>query len=55
MAGQPVVASALRLLGKKPVAITGWHNRLLVYVLKLTPRRIQTLVAGRVMGNLVKR
>jgi uncharacterized protein len=55
MAVQPVVASALKQLGKKPVAITGWHNRLLVYVLKLTPRRIQTLVAGRVMGNLVTR
>jgi short-subunit dehydrogenase len=50
---QPVVATALKQLGKKPVAITGWHNRLLVYILKFTPRRLQTLVAGRVMGNLV--
>ena len=53
MAVEPVVALALRSLGKNPVAIPGWHNRLLVYLLKLTPRRLQTLVAGRVMGNLV--
>jgi short-subunit dehydrogenase len=52
---QPVVKSALQNLGKKPVAITGWHNRLLVYLLKLAPRRLQTLVAGRVMGDLITR
>ena len=52
---QPVVELGLKKLGKKPVAIPGWHNRLLVYALKLTPRRMQTLLAGRVMGNLVTR
>lgn len=49
---QPVVALGLKKLGKKPVAIPGWHNRLLVYLLKYTPRRLHTLAAGRVMGNL---
>jgi uncharacterized protein len=52
---QPVVELGLKKLGKKPVAIPGWHNRLLVYALKLTPRRMQTFLAGRVMGNLVTR
>jgi len=52
---QPVVELGLKKLGKKPVAIPGWHNRLLVYTLKLTPRRMQTLLAGRVIGNLVTR
>ena len=53
MAVQPVVGLALRKLGRTPVVIPGWHNRLLVYLLKVTPRQVQTLVAGRVMSNLV--
>jgi short-subunit dehydrogenase len=52
---EPVVRLALRNLGKKLVAIPGWHNRLLVYTLKLTPRRLQTFLAGRVMAKLVKK
>ncbi len=52
MAVEPVVELALKNLGRKPVAIPGWHNRLLVYLLKFTPRRLQTFVAGRVMANL---
>ena len=52
---RPVVKSALKTLGKKPVAIPGWYNRLVVYLLKLTPRRLQTSGAGRVMRDLVKR
>jgi uncharacterized protein len=55
MAVQPVVALALKKLGRAPVAIPGWHNRLLVYLLKFTPRHLQTLVAGRVMSNLAAR
>jgi short-subunit dehydrogenase len=50
---QPVVALGIKTLGKKPVAIPGWHNRLLVYFLKFTPRRMHTYFAGKVMGNLV--
>lgn len=48
----PVVNLAIKTLGKKPVAIPGWHNRLLVYLLKFTPRRLHTFLAGRVMGKL---
>ena len=47
-----VVNLAIKTLGKKPVAIPGWHNRLLVYLLKFTPRRLHTFLAGRVMGKL---
>jgi short-subunit dehydrogenase len=53
MTVQPVVEVAIKKLGKKPVAIPGWHNRSLVYLLKFTPRRVQTYFAGKVMGNLV--
>jgi uncharacterized protein len=49
----PVVELAIKKLGKKPVAIPGWHNRLLVYLLKFTPRRVHTYFAGKVMGSLV--
>lgn len=48
----PVVATAIRDLGKKPVAIPFWHNRLLVYLLKYTPRRLHTRIAGRVMRRI---
>lgn len=55
MAVKPVVQLALQKLGKKPAAIPGWHNRLLVYLLKVTPRRMHTHFAGKVMGSLVTR
>src|SRR5215471_5043269 len=53
MAVEPVVRLALKKLGKSPVAIPGWHNRLLVYLLKMTPRRAHTFFAGRVMERVV--
>jgi uncharacterized protein len=53
MAVEPVVRLALKKLGKTSVAIPGWHNRLLVYLLKFTPRPMHTYFAGKVMGNLV--
>jgi len=52
MSVAPVVDLAIKTLGKKPIAIPGWHNRLLVYLLKFTPRRLHTFFAGRVMGKL---
>ena len=55
MTVQPVVDLAIKKLGKKPVAIPGWHNRLLVYLLKFMPQRVQTHFAGKVMNNLVVR
>ena len=54
MAVQPVVSLALRRLGKAPVAIPGWHNRLLVGLLKFTPRRLHTYFAGRAMRRLTE-
>ena len=53
MAVKPVVHAALQKLGKKPVTIPGWHNRLLVGLLKFTPRRLHTFFAGRVMQKLI--
>jgi len=47
MAVKPVVHAALQKLGKKPVTIPGWHNRLLVGLLKFTPRRLHELIAMR--------
>ena len=55
MAVKPVVHAALQKLGKKPITIPGWHNRLLVGLLKLTPRRLHTFFAGRVMQKLIIR
>jgi short-subunit dehydrogenase len=49
----PVVALALKTLGKKPSVIAGWHNRLLVSFVKFVPRWITTAQAGRVMKNLL--
>lgn len=54
MAVEPVVELALKKLGKKPIAIPGWHNRLLVSLLKFTPRRLSTFIGGRVMEKLVR-
>jgi hypothetical protein len=51
---EPVVETAIRQLGEKPVAIPYWRNRLLVYLLKFTPRRLQTRVAGRVMRRVTQ-
>ncbi len=53
MAVEPVVRLALKKLGKTSVAIQGWHNRLLVYLIKFTPRLMNTYFAGKVMGNLL--
>lgn len=53
MAVEPVVRAALRQLGKTPVTIPGWHNRMLVGLLKVTPRRLHTFFAGRVMRKLI--
>ena len=49
---EPVVALALKKLGKKQSVITGWHNRLLVSLTKIIPHRIMTVFAGKVMDNL---
>ena len=48
----PVVELAIKKLGKTRVTIPGWHNRLLVALLRFTPRRLHTVVAGWVMRKL---
>ncbi len=53
MGVEPVVRAAIRKLGKTSVTIPGWHNRMLVRLLKCTPRRLHTVVAGRVMRKLI--
>jgi len=53
MPTRPVVAAALKKLGKKPSVVTGLHNRLLAAAVKFAPRRIVTIQAGRVMKKLV--
>jgi short-subunit dehydrogenase len=55
MAVEPVVREALRKLGKNAITIPGWHNRMLVGLLKFTPRRLHTFFAGRVMRKLITR
>jgi len=45
----PVVKSALKQLGRRRVAIPGWHNRCIVWLLKLMPRSVPTFFAGQVM------
>ncbi len=49
---EPVVALALKKLGKKQSVIAGWHNRLLVSLAKIVPRRMITILAGKIMDNL---
>lgn len=53
MSVEPVVRRALQKLGKTSITIPGWHNRMLVRLLKFTPRRLNTLCAGRVMRKLI--
>jgi short-subunit dehydrogenase len=52
---EPVVAVALEKLGKRSAVVSGWHNRMLVFFLKLAPRWTATAHAGRVMEGLVFR
>src|SRR5215475_9891492 len=50
MTVQPVVELAIQKLGKKPVAIPGWHNRLLFFFIKSTTTQIYTLSPTRPKG-----
>lgn len=49
----PVVAAALKKLGKRSAVVTGWHNRVLVFFLRFAPRWTATVQAGRVLEGLV--
>ncbi len=45
-----VAAQALQQLGKKPLHIPGWHNRLLVGVFSTLPRKWGLAAAGKAMA-----
>jgi uncharacterized protein len=49
MAPADVVREALDGLGKKPVVLTGWMNRMFIGFLNMLPRRAAVLVAGKGM------
>jgi len=53
MGVQPVVESALKKLGGRRVVITGWHNRLSIWLLKFMPRCVYVPLAGRVMEKRI--
>ncbi|MFI5397979.1 MAG: SDR family NAD(P)-dependent oxidoreductase [Candidatus Binatia bacterium] len=50
-----VVRQALAQLGRKPVFITGWMNRLMVKFLSALPRRVAVRVAGGAMKTALER
>ena len=55
MPPQKVATLALAQLGKQPVFISGWMNRLFIRVLSALPRRIATSLAGSGMRSAIKK
>jgi len=49
MAVEPVVAAALKNLGRRPSVVAGWRNRALTSVQSQMPRRWRVALVGRVM------
>ncbi len=49
---EPVVAQALKSLGKKASLINGWRNRVKVFLLRLNLRWINASVAGKIVRKL---
>jgi short-subunit dehydrogenase len=52
MSVEPVVRAALAGLGKVPVVVPGATNRLAHLLVKLTPRRVATEIAGRLIKRV---
>ena len=48
----PVIEESLRKLGKKPMVVTGFQNRMRRMGLHFVPRTITTLIAGRILRSL---
>ena len=48
----PVVRAALEGLGKVPVVVPGATNRLAHFLVRLTPRRVATAIAGRLIQRV---
>ena len=56
MRPEPVVAEALRALGRKDVVVTGLANKLVAHLVgPLLPRRFVTSMSGRAIGRMVPR
>ncbi len=49
---EPVVAQALKSLGKKASLINGWQNRLKVFLVRINLRWINASVAGKIIRRL---
>ena len=55
MSPADVVQEALAHLGRRPIWITGWMNRLLVRFLTALPRRLAVRLAGKGMKSAIDR
>ena len=49
---EPVVTLALRKLGKKPSAISGWRNQVMIFLARLNLRWVNTTVAAKIIRKL---
>lgn len=55
MRPEPVVAEALRALGKKHVVVTGAANKVVAHVVgRIFPRRFVAKMSGKAIGRMVK-
>jgi hypothetical protein len=55
MQAAPVVAAALRALGRKPSVVTGLHNKLAVFLDRLFPRTFVTKMSALTLRKMVPR
>ena len=55
MSPNEVASQALHQLGKKPFLLTGWHNRLFIYILRWLPRSWAIRLSGFGMAQAIAR
>jgi short-subunit dehydrogenase len=55
MSPKKVARLGLEHLGRKPLVITGWINRLFIWTFSLFPRRLAVTIAGAGMRRALKR
>ncbi len=53
MRPEPVVEGALHALGRRRTWVAGWLNRLNVLLMRLFPRKINSIVAGALIRDIV--
>lgn len=53
MRPEPVVAGALNALGKRRTWVAGWLNNLNVLLMRLFPRKLNSMVAGTLIRDIV--